>query len=169
MSQEDGALEPDDQAAADERESGAVGAEAEFSHRQRALVRHALISRLSPHGFAGENEDINLEEDVADSHDPLQEEAAAEMAEQLNWALGQLTAVEAWFLRRRFGLDDPHTPPSRGRRANGDRTVAKSSGAQGWSLRRISRTLRISLRQVRRLERKALAKLRDCLKSPTGI
>ena len=100
-------------AAPDDRGSAAVGSRLEISHRQLHLLKHSMISRSTYYGVDDYGEETSLEEILADSHYPEHDLETAEELDELHEAIDRLTPVEAWLIRRRFGLDDPCAyPPS---------------------------------------------------------
>ena len=81
---------------------------------------------------------------------------------ELHKALDQLTPVEAWLIRRRFGLGDPHEDSPSAVTLAGTATMA-AAGSRRWTYARLGRVLRISVHRVRQVEQSALGKLRSSL------
>ena len=98
----------EDGVAPDGRGSAALDSRLEISQRQRRLLNRSMISRTSYYGIDHYGEETSLEETVADMHHPEHDLETTETLDKLQKALDQLTPVEAWLIRRRFGLDNPH-------------------------------------------------------------
>ena len=128
----------EDRPAPDDRGSAALGSRLEISHRQRQLLNHSMISRSSYCGVDDNDEETTLEETIADRHRPEHDLETAEKLDELHKALDQLTPVEAWLIRRHFGLDDPHEDsPSAVTRA-GTAPIA-TAGSRRWTYAQIGR------------------------------
>jgi len=152
----------EDRPAPDDRGSAALGSRLEISHRQRQLLNHSMISRSSYCGVDDNDEETTLEETIADRHRPEHDLETAEKLDELHKALDQLTPVEAWLIRRHFGLDDPHEDsPSAVIRA-GTAPIA-TAGSRRWTYAQIGRALGISVHRARQIGQGALRKLRSSL------
>ncbi len=152
----------EDGAAPDNRGSAALGSRLEISHRRRQLLNHSMISQSWYYGVDDNGEETSLEETIADMHRPEHDLETAETLDELHKALDHLTPVEAWLIRRRFGLDDPHEDSPSAVSLAGTATMA-AGGSRQWTYRRLSRALGISVKRVRQVEQGALGKLRSCL------
>lgn len=153
----------EDGAAPDDRGSAALGSRLKISHRQRQLLNHSMISRSSYYGVDDNGEETTLEETIADRHRPEHDLETAEKLDELHKALDQLTPVEAWLIRRRFGLDDPHEDSPSAVALAGTAAMA-AAGSRRWTCARLGRALGISVHRVRQVERSALGKLRSSLR-----
>ena len=153
----------EDGAAPDDRGSAALDSLLEISHRQRQLLNHSMISRSSYYGIDDCGEETSLEETIADMHHPEHDLETAETLDELHKALDQLTPVEAWLIRRRFGLDDPHEDSPSAVSLAGTTTKA-AGGSRQWTYARLGRALGISVHRVQQVEQGALGKLRSCLR-----
>ena len=121
-----------------------------------------MISRSSYCGVDDNDEETTLEETIADRHRPEHDLETAEKLDELHKALDQLTPVEAWLIRRHFGLDDPHEDsPSAVIRA-GTAPIA-TAGSRRWTYAQIGRALGISVHRARQIGQGALRKLRSSL------
>jgi RNA polymerase primary sigma factor len=152
----------EDGAAPDGRGSAALDSRLEISHRRRQLLNQSMISRSSYYGIDGYGEETSLEEAIADMHRPEHDLETAESLDELHKALDELTPVEAWLIRRRFGLDDPHEDSHSAVSLTGTATRA-AGGSRPWTYRRLGRALGISIPRVRQVEEGALGKLRSWL------
>jgi RNA polymerase primary sigma factor len=153
----------EDGAAPGDRESAVLDSRSEITHRQRQLLNHSMISRSSYYGIDDYGEETSLEESIADMHRPEHNLETAETLDELRKALDQLTPVEAWLIRRRFGLDDPHEDSPSAVSLEGKATMVAGSSRQ-WSYTRLGRALGISVCRVREVEQGALGKLHSCLR-----
>ncbi len=152
----------EDGAVPDGRESAALDSRLEISQRRRQLLNRSMISRSSYYGTDDYGEETSLEESIADMHIPEHDLETAETLDELHKALDQLTPVEAWLIRRRFGLDDPHEDsPSTVSLAVTAKMAA--GGSRQWTYRRLGRALGISVPRLRQVEEGALGKLRSWL------
>ena len=160
----DGYPRTEDRAAMDDRESATLAPCFEISHRRRQLLNRSIISQSSYYGIDCYGEETSLEETIADTHPPEQDMSTAESLDELHKALDQLTPVEAWLVRRRFGLaDPPEDSPSAVSLAE---TVRIGAGvSREWTYKRLSRALGISIPRVRQVEEGAMGKLRSWLGS----
>jgi len=153
----------EDGIAPDGRGSAALDCRLEISQRQRQLLNCSMISRSSYYGIDIYGDETSLEETVADMHHPEHDLESTETLDKLHKALDQLTPVEAWLIRRRFGLDYPHEDSSSAVSIRGTATKATGKSRQ-WTYRRIGRALGISIPRVRQVEEDALGKLRSWLR-----
>ena len=151
----------EDGPAPNDRGSAALGSRLEISHRQRQLLNHSMISR-SYCGVDDNGEETTLEETIADRHRPEHDLETAEKLDELHKALDQLTPVEAWLIRRRFGLGDPHEDSPSAVTLAGTAAMA-AAGSRRWTYARLGRALGISVHRVRQVEQSALGKLRSSL------
>jgi len=151
-----------DGAAPDDRGSAALDSRLEISQRRRQLLNRSLISRSSCYGTDDYGEETSLEETIADMHRPDHDLETAETLDELHKALDQLTPVEAWLIRRRFGLGDPHED-SRSTVSLAGKGKMAAGGSRQWTYYRLSRALGISIPRVRQVEEGALGKLRSWL------
>ena len=151
-------------AAPDDRGSAALGSRLEISHRQRQLLNHSMISRSSYYGVDDYGDETDLAETLPDRYHPEHDLETAEKVDELHKAIEQLTPVEAWLIRHRFGLDDPHeNSPSAATLAIKD--AKATAGSREWTYGQIGRALGISIHRIRKVERVALEKLRNLLQS----
>ena len=151
-----------DRPAPDDRGSAALRSRLEISHRQRQLLNHSMISRSSYCGVDDNGDETTLEETIADRHRPEHDLETAEKLDELHKALDQLTPVEAWLIRRHFGLDDPHEDsPSAVTRAGTAAMV--TAGSRRWTYAQIGCALGISVHRARQIGQGALRKLRSSL------
>jgi RNA polymerase primary sigma factor len=150
-------------AAPDDRDSAALGSRLKLSRRQRQLLNHSMISRSSYYGVDEFGNETSIAETLSDGYHPEHDLETAEELDELHGALEQLTPVEAWLIRHRFGLDDPHeNSPSAVPLAR--KAAEASAGSREWTYERLGRALGISVKRVRRVEQGALGKLRSCLR-----
>jgi RNA polymerase sigma factor (sigma-70 family) len=126
-------------------------------------IQHLLRSLSQPSPVAvkaAQGNEIALEASIADSHEPQLELEQAEETEEVHKALERLTTLEAWVIRRRFGLTDPSRPPPPASHPAADR---RGRLKHGISRDKVARALRISKPALRKIEEVALRKLRECL------
>jgi RNA polymerase sigma factor (sigma-70 family) len=149
--------------APDDPGPAALESRLKISRRQRRLLKHAMISRSPYYDVDDVGDEINLVETLTSNDHTENDLEKAEKLEKLHEALEQLTPVEAWLIRRRFGLDDPHERSSRAAPLANE--VARASvGSRAWTSTRMSLALGISLRRLRKVERVAMEKLRQTLR-----
>ncbi len=153
----------EDGTAPDGRGSTALDSRLEISQRQRQLLNRSMISRSSYYGIDHYGDETTLEETVADMHGPVNDLETTETLDRLQKALDRLTPIEAWLIRRRFGLDYPHEESSSAVSISG--TVTKATGnTRQWTYHRLGQALGISIHRVRQVEEGALGKLRSWLR-----
>jgi RNA polymerase primary sigma factor len=126
-------------------------------------LQHLLRFLAEPSPFSihpPQSNETSLEETIADGREPRSELERAEETEVVHTALERLTPLEAWVIRRRFGLPDPSRPP---RPPSPPATDRRGRKKYGVSRDEIARALRISKPAARKIEEVALRKLRDYL------
>ena len=151
-----------DRAAKDDSESTAECSRLEISRRQRQPLTQSTIPEFSDYRLDDHGEKTSLEESVAGAHRSLHDGESTATIDELRKALDQLTPVEAWLIRRRFALDDPHEDSPSGVCPEATATMA-TNASRSWNYTQLSRALRVSTHRVRQLEQLALEKLRSCL------
>ncbi len=148
--------------APDDPGPAALASRLKISRRQRRLLKHAMISCSSYSEVDDGGDEINLVETLISNDHTENDLEKAEKLEKLHEALEQLTPVEAWLIRRRFGLDDPHERSSRAA-PPANEVATPSVGSRACTSAQMSRALGISLRRLRKVERVAIGKLRQTL------
>jgi len=169
-----------------------LGSRSKASRRRLQLLNQAMISGSSYYGDDAGGEETTLEETIADGHRPEHDLLAAEELDELHRALDRLTPVEAWLIRRRFGMADPRadwelgvrgwglgeldtpTPnfpapnsfsPSLGTLAGRAAPAQAAPRSRRWTYARLGRALGLSVHRVRQIEQRALEKLRGSLRN----
>lgn len=146
----------------DDDGSAGLGPHLKTSHRQRHRLNHVLSPCLPYYGVDEYGAEANLAEILPDSSHPELDLERADELEELYEAIGQLTPVEAWLIRHRFGLIDPHEDSPSEHSLKG-RARKANARPREWSYRRIARALGIPCHRIREVERVALEKLRSSL------
>jgi RNA polymerase primary sigma factor len=137
------------------------------SNVRLGLLRQSMIRRSSLYQKNAKGEDIAIEAMASSRYHPDSELELAEARHQLNRAIDSLSAVESLLIRYRFGIID--TPRKQRRQTARSTETTPEAGDSVTPPRRIrsyrtvSQALGISVLQVRRIERGALAKLRAVL------
>jgi RNA polymerase sigma factor (sigma-70 family) len=94
---------------------------------------------------------------------PGRELEIVERHEKLHEALAQLTPLEAWVIRRRFGIAEPHAGFPLAAHAQSEPTSVPHADSGPLSRTQRARALKISVHRLRQIEQVALWKLRDSL------
>lgn len=139
----------------------------ELSKRRYRYLLRTMITRSPFLLVDKEGEETSLGACVIDPYEPEREVERQETIELVQHALDRLSPIEAWIIRRRFGIVDPSgsaegTVPTDG---NGRRRPH-------LSFREVARIFGISPRQARQIEESALRKLKEYLSShvaPDGV
>jgi len=150
------------EAAPEDREAAAVDFRSEISRRQGQFLEQSMMLRSSYCRIDDYGEGTSLEGTFEDLHRSEHDPKIAEAINELAQVLDQLTPVEAWLIRRRFGLDDPHEDSHSTASLTGLAAMT-AVGSRPWTYTRLARALRISIPRVRQIEQVALEKLRGCL------
>ncbi len=131
--------------------------EPRLTSRQLELLDQSRISRSSYYGINEYGEPISLEDIIADPSNPEEECERIELLDEMHAALASLTPLEAWLIRRRYGLDDPQD-------ADAQPGSVPPLPPDPWTYTRLGRALGISVHLVRKLERTAMEKLRTAFR-----
>jgi RNA polymerase sigma factor (sigma-70 family) len=130
----------------------------------RTMTGHTHFSLVGDEGEVG-----LFEEAIADRQQPEREVERQEAIDVLNEALARLTPIEAWVIRRRFGLGESSVAPAPGSPVAREKTRRQRGRA---SFAHVGRILGISPFQVQKIEQIALQKLRHYLEprvAPDGV
>jgi RNA polymerase sigma factor (sigma-70 family) len=137
------------------------------SDDQLGLLRQSIIRRSSLYQKNAKGEEIAIEAMASSRYHPDSELELAEARHQLHRAIDSLSAVESLLIRYRFGISDTRCKQRRQTAQSTEAaTEACDSSTPPGRIRTyttVGQALGISVHQVRRIERGALAKLRAVL------
>jgi RNA polymerase sigma factor (sigma-70 family) len=122
-----------------------------ISVRQLSLLCRSRRERSSSQ-VDEEDREIGLEELVPDRYEPQRELDRLEQLEELRRAIDTLPAVEAWVIRRRFGMADPEAA-----------APGESHGGESRDYDAMARILGVSRHRIKGAESMALRRLRRLL------
>ncbi len=137
-----------------------------ITKRQHRLLNQSMILQSSYHKIDDISDGIDLAEAATSRHCPGLALESEERLDKVQMAIQQLTPLEAWLIRRHFGLVDSHEHsfPAVSRVGKAKMAAVVS---RAWTYARIGRELGISVHRVRQIEHSALRKLRISLQSYT--
>jgi RNA polymerase sigma factor (sigma-70 family) len=127
-------------------------------HRDEALMKRFTYRELDHRGDL----DHRTETPPGAGH-PEHDLEIVERHEKLHEALAQLTALEAWLIRRRFEIGDSHDGSPLAAQAHSEPTSVREDDSRRLSRTQRAGALKISVHRLRQIEQVALGKLRDSL------
>jgi len=137
-----------------------------ISLRTLVRVRTCGLERTPFHREPNEPDEVAVEETLADDSSPLLDLDGLEEIDCLREGLEQLTPIEAWIIRQRFGLDTDTNPEVPCSTAN--HQEREPSESEPRSIAWIAREYGLSPSTIRRCEAGALAKLKNYIEQRFG-